>query len=84
MCAAILVAIPKCNSRDVTEMFTTHDLLTILLEPDCPRSLVQVAALVVDEEVLLAFFVVVEITKLMVALLQMTKLYNIKLLLPFK
>jgi hypothetical protein len=38
MCAAILVAIPKCNSRDVTEMFTTHDLLTILLEPDCPRA----------------------------------------------
>jgi hypothetical protein len=56
MCAAILVAIPKCNSRDVTEMFTTHDLLTILLEPDCPRSLVQVTALVMDEEVLLAFF----------------------------
>jgi hypothetical protein len=84
MCVTDLVAIPKYNFKDVTEMLTTHDLVIIPLEQDNPRSPIQVTALVADEEVSPVFAVVVQITKLMVVLLQMLKLHSIKLLLPFK
>jgi hypothetical protein len=84
ICVIVLVAIPKCNFRDVTEMLTTHNLVIIPLEQNCLHSPVQVAALVADEEVSPVFTLLVQITKLMVVLLQMMKLHSIKLLLPFK